>query len=592
MRLTRNRSIPVSYQESPSLDSRNLPKSGSTAFSIPVLKMSRTASDKGSSNDHRDYTVTQIPTSSSPIFKTIRPRTGSNANPPLAPIIACLKGGNFMRLTDLDMDALVRDMKGKNSTIFEHYTLSSLVISESDAKILARLIKSSEAGNIKTFKLDRCAVSQAAYKILFESWVHNKTITHLTIHRSVVNDKVMRYLSKMLAKNEIIQELDLSNNRIAAPGMEYLADAMAHNRTVARLCLQSNIIKQAGATSVASILFKNRMVQHLNVGSNGLGPEGVAIIAEGIKYNRTLTSLSLDLNEMGLQGMTALAKALMSNRHLTHLYVPHNNIGDQGVAVLCKTLAANDYLVSLDLEFNNIGHQRSLGGMQALGNVLQFNTRLREINLAYNALSAPEAIKALMEGLSVNATLESIMFTNCGISTEGAIAIAEILPSTKGLQNLGLTSNPDIAVEGYWALANGLERNQFLKGIQLDYNSVDRHVLYESIQRTLTRNYVWQRMVYKAACSILVLSRVVLLGQSVQQRGLDLYMQQHQSLVRHELEPSPKCQQHIGKDAAKIQRGVTRIIFDINSVVHDQEQADITKISSSGGVIEWIGCRI
>lgn len=526
MKLTRNQSIPLSLKES--FTDTTLRKSNSNVFSFPVLKMNRTASDKSNSGELlHDYSVTQIPATSVPLFKS-RPRTSSTATVPLAPIIACIKRGNFMRLTDIDMDALLKDMKEKNSTIFENYVLTSLVISESDAKILARLIKSSE-GNMRTFKLDRCAVSQSAYKILLDACTHNKTITSLTINRSVVNDKIMRYLSKMLAKNNMIKELDISNNRITAQGIEHLADALALNKTLTRLCLQSNNIKRAGAPFLASILIKNRVIRHLNAGSNGLGAEGVAEIAESIKYNRALNSLSLDLNEMGPQGAAALAKALFTNRHLTHLYVPHNNIGDQGVHDLCRSLEHNQFLISLDLEFNHIGNNQNLVGMQALAKVLKTNTRLREINLAFNTL-APEAIQALMEGLSVNSTLESIMFTNCGISTEGAMAIAKVLPSTKGLQNLGLTANPDIGVEGYWALATGLEKNQFLKGIQLDYNSADRHALYESIQNSLTRNYVWQRTVYMAACRIMVLSRIVLLGQPVQQRSLQSYMQQHQQL--------------------------------------------------------------
>ncbi|KAF9378669.1 hypothetical protein CPB97_009423 [Podila verticillata] len=550
MKLTRNQSIPLSFKES-STDT-TLRKSNSNVFSFQVLKMNRTASDKSNSDELlHDYSVTQIPTTSVPLFKS-RPRTGSAATVPLAPIIACIKRGNFMRLTDMDMDALLKDMKEKNSTIFENYVLTSLVISESDAKILARLIKSSE-GNMKTFKLDRCAVSQSAYKILLDACTHNKTITSLTINRSVVNDKIMRYLSKMLAKNNTIKELDLSNNRITAQGIEHLAEALTLNKTLIRLCVQSNNIKRAGAPFLASILIKNRVIRHLNVGSNGLGAEGVTEIAESIKYNRALNSLSLDLNEMGSQGAAALAKALFTNRHLTHLYVPHNNIGDQGVKDLCKSLEHNQFLISLDLEFNHIGNHQSVIGMQALAKVLKTNTRLREINLAFNTL-APEAIQALMEGMSVNSTLESIMFTNCGISTEGAIAMAKVLPSTKGLQNLGLTANPDIGVEGYWALATSLEKNQFLKGIQLDYNSADRHALYESIQNSLTRNYVWQRTVYMAACRIMVLSRIVLMGQPAQQSSLQSYMQQHQQLYWLEQQQQQADETEVSDNSEKVQQ--------------------------------------
>ncbi|KAF9993887.1 hypothetical protein BGZ65_010530, partial [Modicella reniformis] len=166
---------------------------------------------------------------------------------------------------------------------------------------------------------------------------------------------------------------------------------------------------------------------------------------------------------------------------------------------------------------NHIGHGQSVVGMRALAELLKINKFLREINLSYNLLSSC-AVQELMKGVAVNSTLESIIFTNCCITTEGAIAIAEILPSTIGLQNLGLTENPDIAVEGYWALATNLAKNRSMKGIQLDYNSEDRHVLYESIQCSLTKNFLWQQAVYTATCRILTLSRIVLLGRPADQK--------------------------------------------------------------------------
>ncbi|KAH7042892.1 hypothetical protein BKA57DRAFT_398104, partial [Linnemannia elongata] len=215
-------------------------------------------------------------------------------------------------------------MAGKNSTALETINISGAAISAADAKLLAKLIRSSGAANIKILKLARNAISQQALKYIFEAWKYNQTITVLSLARSGINDKTVKYVAKMLSKNETLQELDLSSNRITASGMELLSEGL----------------------------------------------------------------------------------------------------------------------------------------------VLRTNRTLREINLAYNLFSG-DAVSELMKGVAVNSTLESINFTNCGISTEGALAIAEVLPSARGLQNLGLTSNPDIAVEGYWALSNNLAKNHSMKGIQL-----------------------------------------------------------------------------------------------------------------------------
>ncbi|KAF8942783.1 hypothetical protein BGZ47_006123 [Haplosporangium gracile] len=518
----------------PSSSRRNSSSNNSTtSFAFATITLPKTLSNK--SLDGYGHVASDLPSVNS------RTRSSSSAASasattivttktttiPLAPIISAIQRGNFLALSEPLLNVLLVSMIGKDSTALETINISGAAISAADAKLLAKLIRSSEAANIKVFKLARNAISQQALKYIFEAWKHNQTITVLSLARSGIDDKTVKYVSKVLAKNETIKELDLSNNRITALGIEILVEGVVYNRALVRLCLQSNNIKRAGAPFLARLLTKNKVLRHLNVGSNGLGSEGCVMIADAVRFNRTLNSLSLDMNEMGPKGATAMAAALVSNRHLTYLYLPHNNIGDQGLAEICESLKRNKSLIALDLELNNIGTGQSLVGMTALGDVLRTNRTLREINLAYNLFSA-DAVSGLMKGVIVNSTLESINFTNCGISTEGALSIAEVLPSARGLQNLGLTSNPDIAVEGYWALSNNLAKNRSMKGIQLDYNSEDRHVLYEAIQHLLTRNFIWQQAIYAAACRILVLSRVVLLGRPANKRLLQTQIQQQQ----------------------------------------------------------------
>ncbi|KAG0306806.1 hypothetical protein BGZ98_001671 [Dissophora globulifera] len=461
-----------------------------------------------------------------------------------AVLISHILRGEFLQISEVGLDALIRDMTGKDSKALELIKITGAVISGTDAKLLAKLIRSSEAVNIKVLRLDRNAISQDAFRFIFDAWKMNRTITTLSMSRAGVNDKSIKYIAKALAKNTSIKELDLSSNRITSSGIEVLCNALIFNRTLTRLCLQSNNIKKAGAPFLATLLAKNRVIRHINIGSNGLGNEGCVLIAEAVRFNRALSSLSLDMNEMGHVGATAMAAALQSNRHLMYLYISHNNIGDQGLADMCESLKRNNTIIGLDLEMNQICNGQSLVGIQALADVLKVNTCLRELNLSYNIFTG-EAIQSLMEGVDLNSTLESIMLTNCCVATEGALAIAEILPSAKGLQNLGLTANPDIAVEGYWALATGISKNRSMKGIQLDYNSDDRHDLYDSIQQSLTTNFIWQQAIYKASCRILVLARIVLLGRPVQQRML-----QSQQLLQQQQ------QQHSGGGAWKLLRKV------------------------------------
>ncbi|KAF9112627.1 hypothetical protein BGX27_003085 [Mortierella sp. AM989] len=544
-RLSRNQSLPA-----PTSHGATLRKVSTNVFSFPTLNLTRTSSE-------RSFTDSFGKGSSSRSSSKSRSHSRSGSvQIPLAPIISAIQKGNFVSLSEMDLDALIHDMMGKDSKVLEALNITAASVSAADAKILAKLIKSSDAANIKSLKMEGNTISQQASKMMFEAWKFNKTISILSLARSGVNDKTIKYLSRVISKNETLRILDLSGNHITAQGAEVLAEAMIVNRGVNRLCLQSNNIKKAGAVHLAKILAKNRVIRHLNIGSNGLGAEGITCIAEAVRFNRTLTSLSLDMNEMGARGASAIATALVSNRHLTHLYLPHNNIGDKGLADICESLKRNKNLISLDLELNHIGQGKSVVGLKALGDVLKVNTTLRELNLSFNLFTG-EAIQELALGMAVNSTLESVIFTNCCLPTEAAVNLSKALTTTTGLQNLGLISNPDIGVDGYWALASSLVKNRSLKGIQLDYNSEDRQALYESFQGSLTRNHIWQQAIYKAACRILILARVVMLGRPANQKQLQF--QQEHYIQRHNQNTGSKILRLLGVGRTNSSNSITSL---------------------------------
>ncbi|KAF9438032.1 hypothetical protein BGZ76_010081 [Entomortierella beljakovae] len=487
--------------------------SSNNSLSLPVITLTRSSSDKNGSNEISRLDITRS------VNKSNIQSGSQQSSISVDSVVSAIHSGNFLQLSDVNVDQLIRSLSGKDSKVLETIKVKSAAISNTDARLLGRLIRSSDAANIKVLIMDRNAISQDAFKHLFEALKVNKTLRELSITRSGVNDKSIKYIARALAKNTALKELDLSNNRITAQGFEVLCEALLGNRVLTRLCIQSNDIKTAGASHLASLLEKNFVIRHINIGSNGLGSDGCVLIANALRFNRSLTSLSLDLNEMGVKGASAMALALSSNHTLTHLYIPHNNIGDEGLVDICTSLRHNKSLIVLDLELNALGSGQSALGMKTLAEAIRVNTSLREINLSYNLFSS-EAVQELMKGVGANSKLESILFTNCCITTDSAMAIAESLPSATGMQNIGLTQNPDIAVEAYWALAQNLDKNRSMKGIQLDYNSEDRHVLYESIQSSLTRNFLWQQAVYKSTCRILTLSRIVMLGQSMNQKLL------------------------------------------------------------------------
>ncbi|KAF9944763.1 hypothetical protein BGZ65_011629, partial [Modicella reniformis] len=186
LRLTRTHSMPVSTTGSSSNSVSHILKirrSRTNAFSFPTINFHRTLSERSNKGE-----------------SSSTPSTSLLSGVSLAAIIADIHRGNFLQLSDYNLNLLIRSLAGKNSSALHTIDIKSATISSADARHLARLIRSSDAANIKVLKLDRNAISQDAFKHLFEPWKQNRTITTLSLSRSGVDDKAIKYLAKAMAK--------------------------------------------------------------------------------------------------------------------------------------------------------------------------------------------------------------------------------------------------------------------------------------------------------------------------------------------------------------------------------------------------------
>jgi protein phosphatase 1 regulatory subunit 37 len=86
--------------------------------------------------------------------------------------------------------------------------------------------------------------------------------------------------------------------------------------------------------------------------------------------------------------------------------------------------------------------------------------------------------------------LKRLFLSDTGLTTDGAISLAEFLPETKSLLHLDLTSNPLVETAGILALSVGLKSNTLIRCLDLSIppNSPDLAELSQSILQSCIRN--------------------------------------------------------------------------------------------------------
>ncbi|KAI0087207.1 hypothetical protein BDY19DRAFT_986247 [Irpex rosettiformis] len=158
-----------------------------------------------------------------------------------------------------------------------------------------------------------------------------------------------------------------------------------------------------------------------------------------------------------------------------------------GITYIAQVLKRNRTLKVLNLSENKLDVQ----GLVAVAEALKYNSCLETLDLSKNPCCGPglEGVQSLRTAFTLNSALKRLFMASTGLTSTGAIALAEFLPESTSLLHLDLTMN-NLDVAGVMALSSGLKANHVMRCLDLNIPPSDEQLasMCREILNTCVRN--------------------------------------------------------------------------------------------------------
>ncbi len=274
---------------------------------------------------------------------------------------------------------------------------------------------------------------------------------HGAVHRVVFknNPKIgrdgWRYISLFLNMSRSLRGLDVS----MIPFPQPVSSPEHGSRATSNAATNSHRAAAKEAADPAAILSKalaTRMagpeLELLNMAATGLTAPQIGLLVDGsIEFE--LKRLGLAENNLDSAGMNHVCRFLKAGK-CEGLDLGANDLSEQ-LEKLADALSADDHpLFALSLANCALTPEALWKLFPALAKLKNF----RFIDLSNNHdifAIKPSAVYLLRKYLPKMPMLKRIHLTNCALSPEQAIALAEIFPDATGLAHVNLLENPELA---------------------------------------------------------------------------------------------------------------------------------------------------
>ncbi|KAJ2890073.1 hypothetical protein IWW38_004331, partial [Coemansia aciculifera] len=365
-------------------------------------------------------------------------------------------------------------------------------------------------------------IDDDAVRLLVYSLLCNDSVRYLSLaHNPRLHSDGVRYVSILVRHSKQLQMLDMSGVPIRKKSAGYLAAALTglganwslgrgsmHKKTTAceQISLQALRLNCCGikpaALSILASGVRLSPLQHLSLQSNSLTGSAGPILREMLygdppqlsQYRQPMTprrpiSVSLhglsDAKSAGGSGGYFCEFPRVSR--LRSLDLSQNDLG-RAVLDLAEGLLWNTNLRSLVLRENKLQPALFAPFIECLG----INKGLVYLDISRNAVCGPSTavVDTLTQVLAQNKTLKGLFMSASGMTSEGAITLAECLPELQSLERLDVSENPGIDVAGLMALSASIKLNKSLICVEVTLNTGDEvcAALEQGIAQTCIAN--------------------------------------------------------------------------------------------------------
>ena len=298
-------------------------------------------------------------------------------------------------------------------------------------------------------------------------------------------------------KNTVIlslkNKLNISHNNITNQGADDIAMFISQNTELQELDLSHNNLQTVGAVKICRTSMSK--LTKFNISHNNITTEASNDMAAFISLNNKLQLLDLSYSNLGfanifknVQGANnlsvlkivncciiseaakELATLLQYSSKLTEIDLSHNDLSTTDAVKVFKGMKNVSDLVAIDISHNMIADEAA----DSIANVLLYNTKLKKLDVSHNYFSA-SGIAKIFEEMKKVSSLIALNVSHNMITDEAAESIATVLSHNRNLQTLNVSSNY-LRSAGCAKILSGLKSMKLTK-LDITFNPVDTTIL-------------------------------------------------------------------------------------------------------------------
>lgn len=370
----------------------------------------------------------------------------------------------------LNRDAAIQladGIKSNSKTSINVMDLSRNPLDDKAMSAVATCIGSQNNGLIQ-LDFSRCGTGKGGMSQLAQGFRKNvhmtNTLQQLIISGNTLDTEGSSSLASWLANPNKLQLLNIANTNA---NLETIMPALVRGcNEIRTINISGNKLSKKATQSVVQFFQSTDSLNSLNLDNTSLGAGEMVLIIEAIGSNAYLQSFEISMagNRLGTMAAKQIS-VFNSATNITFLNISNNDFSDEAMIDICNTLSKSNSLNTLDISCNfSVKPSKSRNqSIESVIDLISSECPLERLILQGNKATAlKNDILPIFDALGSNATLLSIDVSGQQIGNKGAMAIGKMLQANRKLKHLIWEDN-GTTLFGFNALANGLERNKFMK---------------------------------------------------------------------------------------------------------------------------------